>query len=190
MRAYTVGVMALAVLLVSGAPTDRPVRSDGGEQARTEAPKPFVVEDLVRDLRKQGNAALTDGDLRRIASAILTSSARHDLDPRLVTAVMIVESGARPWARSQKGAVGLMQVMPHMATHFDVVGDLTRIESNVELGCLILADNIRRLGEEDGISSYFWGSRIRGGSYLKRVLEVRESLGEPPPSQLADRGNA
>jgi len=182
MRTYTVGVIALAVLLVSGAPTSRPVLSDGGAQARAEVTKPFAVEELVRDLRKKGNSALTDGDLTRIARAILTSSARHDLDPMLVTAVMIVESGARPWARSQKGAVGLMQVMPHMAMHFDVVGDLTRIESNVELGCLILADNIRRLGEEDGISSYFWGSRIRGVSYLKRVLEVRESLEPTSPS--------
>jgi hypothetical protein len=74
------------------------------------------------------------------------------------------------------GAVGLMQVMPHMASPLEVAGNLTTIESNVEAGCMILADNIRRLGEEDGISAYFWGSDIRGVAYLLRVRAARAAL--------------
>ncbi len=50
------------------------------------------------------------------------------------------------------------------------------IEKNIEAGCLILSDNIRRLGVEDGISAYFWGSKIRGVSYLHRVREKRGSV--------------
>jgi hypothetical protein len=38
----------------------------------------------------------------------------------------------------------------------------------------ILADNIRRLGESDGISAYFWGSDIRGVAYLNRVRAARD----------------
>ena len=49
----------------------------------------------------------------------------------------------------------------------EIAGNLTTIEKNIELGCLILADNIRRLGVEDGISAYFWGFDIRGVSYLR-----------------------
>ena len=46
----------------------------------------------------------------------------------------------------------------------------------MEAGCLILADNIRRLGESDGISAYFWGSDIRGVAYLNRVQAARDRL--------------
>ena len=69
-----------------------------------------------------------------------------------------------------------MQVMPHMASALDLAGNHTTIESNVEAGCLILAHNIRRLGEQDGVSAYFWGSEIRGVSYLHRVLEKHASV--------------
>jgi hypothetical protein len=50
------------------------------------------------------------------------------------------------------------------------------IESNIEAGCWILAGNIRRLGEEEGISSYFWGSDIRGLGYLEKVRAARAGL--------------
>ena len=43
-------------------------------------------------------------------------------------------------------------------------------------GCFILADNIRRLGEARGISSYFWGRRIRGVAYLQKVQRGRERV--------------
>jgi len=69
-----------------------------------------------------------------------------------------------------------MQVMPHMVIPLEIAGNLATVESNVEAGCLILADNIRRLGEEDGISAYFWGSEIRNASYLDRVRQARAAL--------------
>ena len=103
-------------------------------------------------------------------------SAKYGLDPLLVTQILWVESGARPWVRSSQGAVGLMQVMPHMAAPLEMSGSLAAIETNIEAGCWILADNIRRLGEEDGISAYFWGSEIRSVSYLKRVREARAAI--------------
>ncbi len=126
------------------------------------------------------NPVLEREETRRIASAVIRYSARYDLDPELVTAVLLVESTARPWVRSPKGAVGLMQVMPHMMEPLDLPGNAATIESNIEAGCFILANNIRRLGEEQGISSYFWGSDIRGTGYLRKVqaarLELRRQL--------------
>jgi hypothetical protein len=93
------------------------------------------------------NPLLSSAERRRIGRAVLRSSADNELDPQLVTAIILVESGARPWALSPKGAVGLMQVMPHMTEARMLAGNLTTIESNVAAGCSILADNIRRLGE-------------------------------------------
>lgn len=122
------------------------------------------------------NPNLAPSEVDRIASAVLRYSAKYDLDPELVTAVLLVESTARPWVRSPKGAVGLMQVMPHMMEPLGLAGNAATIESNIEAGCWILANNIRRLGEEQGISSYFWGSDIRGSGYLRKVQAARDEV--------------
>jgi soluble lytic murein transglycosylase-like protein len=122
------------------------------------------------------NPTLSPRELGRIGAAVIRYSGKYEIDPELVTAVLLVESGARPWVRSPKGAMGLMQVMPNMAGPLALAGNSTTIESNVEAGCLILSDNIRRLGEEEGISAYFWGSDIRGVAYLQRIQAARERV--------------
>ena len=119
------------------------------------------------------NPHLSPRESERIGAAVMRYSAKYGLDPALVTAVLEVESTGRPWARSPKGALGLMQVMPYMLRPMGMAGNPSTIETNVEAGCLILAGNIRRLGEADGVSAYFWGSQIRGDSYLQRVLAAR-----------------
>lgn len=130
----------------------------------------------IAALMRRVNPTLSEVESARIGQAVLRSSNRFELDPELVTAVLLVESSARPWARSPKGALGLMQVMPHMASGMRIAGNLTTIESNIEAGCWILSGNIRRLGESDGISAYFWGSDIRGVAYLDRVRAARAAV--------------
>jgi soluble lytic murein transglycosylase-like protein len=122
------------------------------------------------------NPHLTAAQLARIQQAILRYSSKYSLDPLLVTAVIEVESAARPWARSPSGALGLMQVMPYMIRPMGLAGNASTVEANIEAGCMILAGNIRRLGEADGISAYFWGSNIRGVTYLNRVRAARDRL--------------
>jgi soluble lytic murein transglycosylase-like protein len=136
---------------------------------------------IAAELR-EANPSLSSATAQRAARAVLRYSAKYDLDPDLVTAVLMVESTARPWARSPKGAVGLMQVMPHMMEPMALAGNVATIESNIEAGCWILAHNIQRLGEDDGISAYFWGSEIRGVAYLERVREARAALRRRQPS--------
>jgi len=167
----------LGILLVSGRPVTPSV--DAGPPGVVPQPAvsqtaqvAFGAEQIVAVLRGV-NPQLSERELHRISAAVLDNSAKYDIDPQLVTAVMWEESDARPWARSPKGAIGLMQVMPHMSAQMQIAGNLTTIEKNVEAGCLILADNIRRLGVDDGISAYFWGSRIRDVSYLRRIMEKR-----------------
>ena len=135
-----------------------------------------LTADAIGEIVGVANPHLSLAARHRIGRAILRSSSDYSLDPQLVTAIILVESGARPWALSAKGAVGLMQVMPHMSEARILAGNLTTIESNVAAGCSILADNIRRLGEDDGISAYFWGSDIRGVAYLDRVRAARATV--------------
>jgi soluble lytic murein transglycosylase-like protein len=132
-------------------------------------------EDIHRRLEEL-NPHLTAAQLARIQQAILRYSNKYSLDPLLVTAVIEVESAARPWARSPSGALGLMQVMPYMIRPMGLAGNASTVEANIEAGCRILAGNIRRLGEADGISAYFWGSNIRGVTYLNRVRAARDRL--------------
>ena len=127
----------------------------------------------VAAVLEEENPGLSTAEVLRISRAVVRQSVRYQLDPELVTAVLLVESGARPGARSPKGARGLMQVMPYMMRPMGLAGNLSTVESNIEAGCIILAGNIRRLGESDGISAYFWGSQIRDGAYLDRVRAAR-----------------
>jgi len=156
---------------LSGAPPSPSAAADAGEPA---AASPTSADALLAaDLRTRLNPTLSPALAERIAGAVLRFSAKYRLPPDLVMAVMEVESTARLGARSPKGALGLMQVMPHMAAAVGVAGNHTTVESNIEAGCSILAHNIRRLGEDDGVSAYFWGSDIRGVSYLNRVSAAR-----------------
>lgn len=173
-RVGTWGLVLLGGLLV----LDGPFEQLGGETPsssvlhETDGIRRAITAALVGHLR-DGNSSLSGAERRRVIEAVLRSSRRYGLDPFLVIAVLLVESDARPWAVSGKGAIGLMQVMPYMAEKLSLAGNLTTIESNVDAGCFILADNIGRLGEARGISSYFWGRRIRGVAYLERVQETR-----------------
>lgn len=156
------------------------------EAPSIESPPPAVAaataadHDAISQVLSRVNAQLSEPERARIARAVVRYSAKYELDPELVTAVLMVESRGLPSARSPKGAMGLMQVMPSMLEPLGMAGNFTTVESNVEAGCLILADNIRRMGESDGILAYFWGPNIRGDAYLVRVraaqAEVRRIL--------------
>ena len=175
-RARVIVLALVAACLLSGRAPDG--LSGGGAEV---SPSRDVAVDIVRRL-DQLNPHLTEAQLERIRTAILRYSRKYSLDPLLVTAVIEVESAGRPWARSPKGALGLMQVMPYMLNPMGLAGNASTIETNIEAGCMILADNIRRLGESDGISAYFWGSDIRGVTYLNRVRAARDRLQHEIPS--------
>ena len=168
------------LLTLSAAPPADPVVAPAPSQIDAVARGGAADELAIARVLSQVNSQLSDAERGQISRAVIRYSAKYDLDPELVTAVMLVESRGLPSARSAKGAMGLMQVMPAMLEPLGMAGNFTTVESNVEAGCLILADNIRRMGEADGILAYFWGPNIRGGAYLERVraaqAEVRRIL--------------
>jgi soluble lytic murein transglycosylase-like protein len=59
-------------------------------------------------------------DTDRYDSLIMQHSYNHGIDPSLVKAVMKAESNFNPQALSNKGAQGLMQLMPDTARHMSV----------------------------------------------------------------------
>jgi len=67
------------------------------------------------------------------------AAAAHGIQPALLKAIIEVESGFNAQARSPKGAVGLMQVMPATAARYGRF-DLYSPEQNLDVGARYLRD--------------------------------------------------
>ena len=68
-----------------------------------------------------------------VEKLVREASERYNVDPALVRAVIETESNWNPAARSRKGAVGLMQLIPSTAQRFGV-NDAFNPKQNVEAG--------------------------------------------------------
>lgn len=82
--------------------------------------------------------------------ALIYRKARaHSLNPSLVAALVRVESGFDPQALSNKGARGLLQLMPATAARFGVgAGELYDPTQNIEAGVSYLAWLARRFRDD------------------------------------------
>lgn len=70
---------------------------------------------------------------------LIASAARdYDVDVALIRAIIHAESGFNPYARSNKGATGLMQLMPGTAADMGVA-NINAVEDNIEGGVKYLA---------------------------------------------------
>jgi hypothetical protein len=107
-------------------------------------------------------------------------AAEHGVPSRLVQAVIKVESGYRPDARSPKGAMGLMQLMPGTARKFAVT-DPYEAGANIEGGIRYLKTLLDRFELPLALAAYNAGEAavLRFGGippypetqdYVKRVL--------------------
>ncbi|MFQ8887291.1 MAG: lytic transglycosylase domain-containing protein [Bilophila wadsworthia] len=76
------------------------------------------------------------------------ASGRYGLDPRLIAAVIKVESNFETIAESEKGAQGLMQLMPGTQQMLGVI-DPFDPEANVDAGSRYLRQQIDRFGRLD-----------------------------------------
>ena len=77
---------------------------------------------------------------------IITSVAQtHGVDPLLVRALIHVESGDRPTAKSHKGAMGLMQLMPSTARLYKVRNPYDP-KANIAAGVRHLKSLLDRMG--------------------------------------------
>ena len=84
-------------------------------------------------------------DTTPYAEIITAVSEAHGVDPMLVRAVIQVESGYRARARSPKGAMGLMQLMPATARAYKVRNPYEP-QANIEAGIKHLKGLIDKMG--------------------------------------------
>lgn len=74
---------------------------------------------------------------------ISETARRYDLDPDLIRAIIQIESGWIPDARSPKGAIGLMQLMPETSTNLAVSNPLDP-RANIQGGTKYLSRLLER----------------------------------------------
>ncbi len=84
---------------------------------------------------------------------IAAMSEAHGVNPMLVKALIQVESGYRPKARSSRGAMGLMQLMPSTARAYNVRNPFDP-KTNIEAGIMHLKSLIDRFGERTALAAY------------------------------------
>jgi hypothetical protein len=115
------------------------------------------------------------------------------LDPTLILAIMAIESGFNPFAQSQVGAQGLMQVMTkvHNDKYENFGGKLAAFDpvTNVRVGVKVLQECIARAGSIEGGLKYYVGAANMedDGGYAGKVMAERARLlavigGKRPPT--------
>jgi soluble lytic murein transglycosylase-like protein len=108
------------------------------------------------------------------ADIIASLSQAHGVDPMLVSALIQVESGYRPRARSPRGAMGLMQLMPSTVREYQVRNPFEP-KANIEGGIRHLRSLIDQFGVEMALAAYNAGEGA-----------VRKFKGIPPYRETRD----
>lgn len=108
-------------------------------EKKSDAPKPCEAKGTTSPFAKTLGRVRNEKTRSEIYSSVMTSSAKHNLPPELVLAVIKQESGFKPGATSHCGASGLMQLMPETAKDLGVQ-DRYDIQQNIEGGCKYLRE--------------------------------------------------
>ena len=119
---------------------------------------------------------------KQIARPLVEEADNKNVDPALVVAVLMVESGGKVTARSSVGARGLMQVMPGWVGTWRNCGrDLYDIKDNLCNGTSILAWYIQQHGtEREALLGY--NGCVRGTNtpnchtYPDKIGRLREQI--------------
>ncbi len=88
----------------------------------------------------------------------------------ILNALIVVESSANHRAVSNRGALGLTQVMPEIWNHD--YETLINPYQNIEIGAAILKSYVQRHGLQGGLSAYNSGRKNAALGYARKVRQI------------------
>ena len=104
------------------------------------------VFDPYRRAIAKFNPRLSQTELDTITASILAFSEKYKVDPRLVIAIFLVESGFNPDATSRCGAMGIGQLMPGTARGLGVKNAYDPVE-NIEGSIRLISSHLAKYGD-------------------------------------------
>jgi soluble lytic murein transglycosylase-like protein len=187
-RLILTGTLMLTLPILAGVPSAAAAAGISAADAyRLSLEKPDAFRLGITPSRPPGSAPVEDQNKasqlsdRPYAALIQSAALDAGLNPALVHAVIFVESRYNPRARSVKGAIGLMQVLPETAARYGVADPGHSPEANLRAGTRYLQD---LMGMFDGrlelvLAAYNAGERavIRFG---QRVPPFPETMAYVP----------
>ncbi len=140
------------------------------EQYRHERNVQLVLKRSLNDLSKEEIGALTKIIVRHAVS--------KKLDPKLVAAIIVVESRGNSLAISESKSVGIMQI--HVPTWKEEVDFREKNpfdpDVNIDIGTTILSRYLRQYGDVESALLAYEGSRDPAQSeYVSKVMDVYRS---------------
>ncbi len=135
-----------------------------------------------------GYRGLRKVDKIKLAEVILEESKKHNVDPMLILALIETESTFRRWARSRKGARGLMQIRPFVGRalakelNLPWKGNATLYDpyTNIQLGTYYFSKLLNNFDKniDVALTAYNYGP-----TYVNRLIRK----GKRVPQRYANR---
>lgn len=138
---------------------------------------------IIGSVLKQYNSSISSSYAEYLGNIIHTNAKAQEIDADLILRVILVESNGNVKAKSDKGAIGLMQVMPTTAKALGFKEDLFNPEMNVKIGTFYLARLIDKYGLETALGMYLCGESnrrcrfsYRTKLYVDAVMSVKRVI--------------
>jgi len=118
------------------------------------SPDPSAPIEVAEIFKRSQRCAEADPEFIDI---VAQEAVRAGIDPRMVAATVVVESGCHQYAISSRGAVGYMQVVPRVwKDRYDIAGqyNLFNDRDNLRVGAAILSELVKTYGVREGVRRY------------------------------------
>jgi soluble lytic murein transglycosylase-like protein len=138
-----------------------------------------TIKEILEVLERQATG-LANVTKEELAEVIYEEAKRYNQDPKLILALIATESEFYNWAVSEKGAKGLMQIMPYVAESLaqdlgiEWSGDRTLFNPylNIRMGSHYLSQLMLDFKDvRTALTAYNYGP-----TYVKGLIERKETI--------------